>query len=116
MGQMPFNPLRALFCTLILVGCAFVANAQFKAGIQGTVTDANGAGVPATNVTLTSKETGKTQTGTASNEGFYRVDQLPPGTYTRTAEKTGYKKQMLENVLVNAEAVQGIDLLLTTCA
>ncbi|PYS87875.1 MAG: hypothetical protein DMF64_21980 [Acidobacteria bacterium] len=114
MGQMPFNPLRALFCTLILVGCAFVANAQFKAGIQGTVTDANGAVVPATNVTLTSKETGKTQTVTASNEGFYRFDQLPPGTYTLTAEKTGYKKQVLENVIVNAESVQGIDLLLTT--
>ena len=65
-------------------------------------------------MTLTSKETGKTQRATTSDDGFYRFDQLPPGTYTLTAEKTGFKKQMLENVVVNAEAVQGVDLLLTT--
>ncbi|MFL6211484.1 MAG: TonB-dependent receptor domain-containing protein [Pyrinomonadaceae bacterium] len=114
MGHMPFNLLRTLVCTLLLLSCAVVANAQFKAGVQGTVTDPAGGVVPGATITLTSKETNKTQTTTSSDEGFYRFDQLAPGTYMLTAEKTGFKKQELENVVINAEAVQGVDLLLTT--
>ncbi len=105
---------RTLLCGLLLLVCAVVVEAQFRAGIQGTVTDATGAVVPGASITLTSKETNKTQTATSSDEGFYRFDQLGPGTYTLSAEKSGFKKQLLENVVVNAEAIQGVDLLLTT--
>src|SRR3712207_6954940 len=51
------------------------AHAQFRANVQGTVTDPNGAVVPGATVTLTSKETGKTQQVAASAEGFYRLDR-----------------------------------------
>ncbi|HEX8068648.1 MAG TPA: TonB-dependent receptor [Pyrinomonadaceae bacterium] len=114
MSHTPPTPLRAVMCALCLLACAAAAQAQFKAGIQGTVTDATGAVVPAATVTLTSKETNKAQTTTSSAEGFYRFDQLAPGDYTLTVEKTGFKKQVLESVRVEAEAVQGVDLLLTT--
>jgi len=89
------------------------ATAQFKAGIQGTVTDTAGGRVPDATITLTNKETSKTQTVTSSDEGFYRFNQLAPGNYSLTAEKSGFKKQVLENVAVSAEDVQGIDLALT---
>ncbi len=115
MSRNTFSPFRTFVCSLLLLlGCAVAANAQFKAGIQGTVTDPAGAVVPGATITLTSKETNKTQTATASDDGFYRFDQLAPGTYTLTAEKAGFKKQVLDNVEVSAEAVQGVDLLLTT--
>src|SRR2546421_1830305 len=101
MGRTTFNPLRTFVCTLLLLCCCTVAaHAQFKAGVQGTVTDPAGGVVPGATVTLTSKETNKSQTVTSSDEGFYRFDQLAPGTYTLTAEKTGFKKQVLENVVV----------------
>jgi len=88
------------------------AQAQFKAGIQGTVKDSSGGLVPEAKVTLTSKETGKTQEATASDEGFYRLSGLAPGRYTITVERTGYKKTVLENVEVSAETVQGLDIAL----
>jgi hypothetical protein len=106
--------LRAAACGLLVILCSAAAHAQFRAGLQGTVADATGAIVPGATVKLTSRETNKSQTTTSSDDGFYRFDQLAPGSYTLTAEKTGFKKQVLENVVVSAEAVQGVDVVLTT--
>ncbi|MEP6922693.1 MAG: TonB-dependent receptor, partial [bacterium] len=79
-----------------------------------TVTDSGGGLVPDAQVTLANNETGKSQSTTASNDGFYRISGLPPGSYTLTAEKAGFKKQVLEKVVVEAEVSQGIDIVLST--
>ncbi|MEK6336098.1 MAG: carboxypeptidase regulatory-like domain-containing protein [Acidobacteriota bacterium] len=114
MNRTLFLFVRAVMCGLVLLFTVTTASAQFKAGIQGTVTDTAGGRVPGVAITLTNKETSKTQTVTSSDEGFYRFNQLAPGNYALTAEKSGFKKQVLENVVVSAEDVQGIDLALTT--
>src|SRR5438046_10129429 len=101
---------RVILCGLFLLLLAATANAQFKAGIQGTVTDTAGGLVPEAKVTLTNTETGKTQETTSSGEGFYRLSGLPPGKYKLTVEKAGYKQKTFDNVAINAEAVQGIDV------
>jgi hypothetical protein len=103
---------KVAFCGLLLVVIAASANAQFKASIQGTITDTAGGLVPEATVTVTNKETGKSQQVTSSGEGFYRVSGLAPGSYTVTAEKTGYTKKILENVSVRAEAAEGVDIVL----
>ena len=103
-----------LICGLFLCFGLGVANAQFKAGIQGTVTDTSGGLVPEAKVTLTNNETGRSQEVTSSSEGFYRISNLAPGKYTLATEKAGYKKSVLENVEINAEAIQGIDIALET--
>jgi hypothetical protein len=89
---------------------AMVANAQYGAGIQGTVTDKTGAVIPGAKITITSLETGRTQQTVASGEGFYRFSSLLPGRYKVTAELDGFKKMELESVTVSAEAVSGVDL------
>ncbi|MFL6229293.1 MAG: carboxypeptidase regulatory-like domain-containing protein [Pyrinomonadaceae bacterium] len=114
MRQLFNHALRAAACALLAALCCAAAHAQFRAGVQGTVKDATGAIVPGATVTLTSKETNKSQTTTSSDDGFYRFNELAPGAYSLSAEKSGFKKQVLESVVVNAEAVQGVDLLLTT--
>src|ERR1051325_6698439 len=101
---------RTLCCGFLLSLLTIAASAQFRASIQGTVTDSSGGLVPEATVTVTNKETGKEEKVTTSGEGFYRVSALPPGNYTVTAEKTGYKKKVLENVSVRAEAAQGLDI------
>jgi hypothetical protein len=105
---------RACLCASVLFAFAATARAQFRAGVQGTVTDPAGAVVTDANVTLKNNETGATKQATTSSEGFYRIAELPPGNYTLTVEKAGFKKSSLENVTVNAESVQGLDLVLTT--
>src|SRR6266508_1854430 len=107
-----FTLLRVMMCGFVLLSAMATAQAQFKAGIQGTVPDTGGGLVPEAKVTLINTETGKTQETTASAEGFYRVSGLAPGVYSITVEKTGYKKKVLEQVTVSAEAVQGVDVAL----
>src|SRR6185503_3221482 len=111
--------LRNLFVqrgipVFILILCAAVAaNAQFKASVQGTVTDSTGAIVTGATVNLINNETGQTQEATTNDSGFYRFSSLAPGRYTLTAEREGFKKQTIDNVDVNAETVSGLDFKLT---
>jgi hypothetical protein len=93
---------------------AVTAHAQFRAGVQGTVTDSAGAVVPEATITLKNNDTNATKQATSSDEGFYRISELPPGVYTLTIEKSGFKKSTFENVTINAESVQGLDVVLTT--
>ena len=54
------------FIFVVLVACALVparsASAQYRAGLQGTVTDSSGAVIPDASVTILDKETNQTQT------------------------------------------------------
>ncbi|HEY0461660.1 MAG TPA: carboxypeptidase regulatory-like domain-containing protein [Pyrinomonadaceae bacterium] len=103
-----------LGCVVFLAFAAIAAHAQFKAGVQGTVTDNAGAVVADATVTLTSKETNQTRQTQTSDDGFYRFSQLPPGLYSVTVEKANFKKQVVEDVAVNAETLEGIDVALQT--
>jgi len=94
--------------------CANAASAQFRAAIQGTVTDPQGAAVVGATVTLTSKETNKAQQTTSSDEGTYRFEFLAPGHYEITAAAATFKKKVLEDVVINAEQTQGLNITLET--
>ena len=87
--------------------------AQFRAAIQGTVTDQSGGVVPDASVTLLSNESQKSQTVTTSADGFYRFSALAPGRYTLSVDKTNFNKQTVENVLINAEETQGTNVVLS---
>ena len=64
---------------LLLVGAVLfvtAVHAQFRAGIQGTVTDSTGAIVKGAKITVTSQETGASQEAITNDEGFYSVSRL----------------------------------------
>jgi len=111
MHKLAFS-FRVVLCGLVLLFLTTGVAAQFKASIQGTVTDTAGGLIPAAKITLTNTETGRSQATTASDEGFYRVSGLAPGKYKLAVEKAGYKQKVFDNVSVSAEAVQGIDVAL----
>ena len=98
---------------LVLLAVTLPLLAQFRAGIEGVVSDPTGGVVPAATVTLTNNETQKSQKAQTSGDGFYRFSGLPPGSYTLAAEKTGFQRRSLTNIRINAEEVQGQNLTLS---
>ena len=110
MNRTLFNFVRPLLCGFFLLCAVATVNAQFKAGIQGTVTDSGGGLVPEAKLTLTNKETGKTQDTMSSSDGFYQISGLAPGKYKLTVEKSGYKQTVFDDVAVNAETMRGLDV------
>jgi hypothetical protein len=103
-----------MLCGLFFLLFAATADAQFRAAIQGSVTDPQGGTVVGATVTLKNNETGRTQQTTTGDEGFYRFAGLPPASYTLTIEQSGFNTKTLDNVLIRAEATEGINVTLET--
>jgi hypothetical protein len=101
--------LKALLAILLSL-CAVSAYAQFKAGIQGTVMDPQGNAVSGAKVTVTNQATNISRDTIASAEGFYRISELAPGTYTITVEAAGFKKYQAKGITVEAEQPRGYDM------
>ena len=107
------NVLRLFFTMFALVLCFSVsAFAQETTGdIEGTVRDPNGAVVPGVVVTVRSvgstggarpdSTAGFTRNITAGSNGFYRMQQIPPGFYTvSTSVTSGFGEATKNNVEV----------------
>jgi hypothetical protein len=59
MNHLSISLIRIIVSTILLLFAAGAVSAQFKAGIQGTVTDSTGGLVPDAKITLTNTETGR---------------------------------------------------------
>jgi len=70
--------------------------------IQGTVKDGAGAPVPGANVKAHDATTNLTQTAATGEDGVFVVPQLPPGSYTITVEKIGFRKFTKTGVILSA--------------
>ena len=77
------------------------ASAQFRASIQGTVTDSTGAIIPNATLTLLDTDTNRTLTATSNDSGTYNFNALAPDHYTLTATAAGFQKQVIGNVQIN---------------
>ena len=98
---------------IVFIGAVFLtaaAEAQYRASIQGVVTDPQGTVVSGATVTLTNHETSQTLTTTTNDSGIYNFNGLPPSQYSITAEKPGFKKKVLDNVSVIAEQANAVNI------
>lgn len=85
----------ALVCLLALVICPpAVAQTTISSGsIQGTITDASGAVVPAASITITNQDTGQRLNLASTATGTYNSGALLPGTYAVTVDAPGFKTE-----------------------
>lgn len=99
---------------LFILGCCAVLPAQVTSGtIFGRVKDSTGAYIAQANIKVTSPAIGVTRTLQTSATGDFVVPNLPPGTYTVSAEAPGFKKlDTLGVVLTAAGSVNTGDLVL----
>src|SRR5215218_6155519 len=99
--------------SLIVFVSAIALGQETTGGIEGTVKDSAGAVVPNVTVSIVSSAravSGTTTTGIGSGfrrtvntdeNGFFRVLQVPPGTYDiTTAPVSGFGESRYENVAV----------------
>ena len=93
--------LRFVFVALLVL--AFILNGQdFRAHIQGTVSDSSTAGIPGASVVLLNINTGVSATASTNETGAYRFDYVDPGTYTLTVEQAGFARFSQEKFPVQA--------------
>src|SRR6266567_9037854 len=104
-GRAMKGSTRSCFLSLLFVVLlgALSASAQVDystATLRGTITDPQGAVIPAATVTATSAATGVRKSVKADSGGHYQMLALPPGTYQLSFEATGFGKSVIRGVQV----------------
>ena len=104
--------MKRFMCVLLaLAATALNAAAQdFRGGITGRITDASGGRLPGVTVTATNVATNVASTTTTNGEGDFAILFLNPGTYSLTAELSGFKKVVRSKLEVNVGDRLGVDL------
>src|ERR1043166_4814407 len=95
--------MKSFICACLLVLRVSVGSLHAQTtngGIQGTVTDPNGAAVSGASVTSRNLDTGLTQATSTTDAGIYSLPNLPPGRYSEVVAQRGLKKYSQEGVSV----------------
>ena len=96
------NALRLTVAT-IAFGCLLLGQ-DYRARLQGTITDSTEAAVAGAKVTLRNINTGTSVTKESMANGHYIFDFVEPGTYSLSVEMAGFAKSSKENLLVQTRA------------
>jgi hypothetical protein len=112
MAQPPLCRLVLSVCclTVTLAGPAY--GQSDTAHVIGTVRDAQAGAIGDATVTARNVDTGFSRAVLTGDDGRYRVTALPPGRYTLTAERTGFRTVVREGLilLLGAEPVIDVEL------
>src|SRR5947209_12384342 len=96
--------------TVLLVCVPAVLRAQFTSSIEGRVSDPSDAAVPKAMVTVESPATGVKRVVETSDDGYYRVASLPPGTFTIRVAAPGFETGVFENILLENDQTKTFNL------
>jgi hypothetical protein len=105
--------LRALALAVALVILPGLSQAQVTGTISGYITDPTGAAIVGATVTATLVQQNIVRTTESNAEGFYNFPFLLPGTYTLSAEKSGFQKFVQSNVTLTVTQNARVDVRLS---
>lgn len=104
---------RLALAAILVALVSSAASAQdYRARVQGTVTDEGKGVMPGVSVTLINGATMVAVTRVSDGKGRYLFDFVDPGGYTITAELQGFKKAEQKNVRVTQRGDITVDLVL----
>src|SRR5262249_33023877 len=93
----------AIACIAMTLNCWVMAQGT-NATLSGVVTDQTGAAIPGATVTAQNTKTGVTSKLVSNEAGVYRFVSLQPGVYRVTAERTGFRTSVYDDVLLEITA------------
>ena len=102
--------LRSIGLSVCILFLTHMALAQYRASIQGVVTDQQGAVVPGANCSLRNLETGQVMIVQTDEKGIFNFEGLPPAKFTLKVEKAGFKTKALENFGINSEQANAVNV------
>ncbi len=102
---------RAASLLLVLAVSAVFAQ-EFRATLTGEVTDPSGATVGQAQVLAVNRDTQQNYPATTTDKGVYFIPYVLPGTYTVTVTAPGFKKQVQDNVVLQAGKSTGLNIAL----
>ena len=103
-----------LWMLTFVLAAAGAAEAQTGQGsLRGTVRDQQGGALPGVTITATGPDLVRPVTTVSTDEGNYRLLNLPPGTYTITAELQGFSTFKREEILLRAGATFAVDVVMS---
>ncbi len=104
------NLLAKLALLAIFLSFPFALRAQDSSYMTGVVTDATGAVVPGTTVTLTNASNGSSATQTTDSKGTYRFANVAPGEgYLATFTHDGFSTSKISGITLNVGVVRTTD-------
>src|SRR5258706_282118 len=102
---------RRLLALVAVLFYSVAARAQSGAGgLTGFVKDQQGAVLPGVRVTARGRELRAPVIAVSDTAGYYRVQNLPPGTVTLTAELAGFATFKREGILMRAGSSFTVDI------
>jgi hypothetical protein len=96
--------------SLIFLLSVPLTQAQYRASLQGTVTDPSGAVVSGATVKLTNLDTNQVLTSTTTDAGLYNFNALAPSHYSLTVERDGFKQKVINSVPLVPEQPNSLNL------
>src|SRR5688572_6342950 len=111
--------MRTLARCFLLFGLVAVVPgvAAAQATLAGEVKDTTGAVLPGVTVEAASPALNeKVRTAVTDGSGRYRIEALPPGSYTLTFSLTGFVPLKREDIMVSGSGVIPLDVALTVAA
>ncbi len=100
---------------LALAGAPLFGQATASATLQGNILDKTEAVVGGASVKMTNKETGLVRSTVSNDNGAYRFDLLPAGTYEMRIEKAGFSASV-QIVQLAVGRVSSLDVTLSPAA
>ncbi len=102
-------PRRAWGVAALALLAALAFGQEYRAKVQGVVTDPTDAAIPSAVVTLTNEQTGVTASAQTDARGRYVFDLVIPGNYTIRAEASGFDLFERKQILVQVRADITVD-------
>src|SRR5436305_7318806 len=104
--------MRTTLSAAALLLCGLPLFSQTFGEITGRVSDASGAAVPGSVLTLTNVSTNAVRTTTSTDSGDYSLPSVPPGTYNLRTEHAGFKSASSNGIEVQVQQTVRLDFVL----